>query len=174
MCIRDRPQDYKLAFKWFTKAAEQGYASAQFNLGSMYNQGDGVPQDDKMAFKWYAKAAEQGYVNAQLNLGDMYRDGVGVPNDDKMAFKWYTKAAEQGYADAQFELGEMYGLGRGVPQDYIKAHMWSNVYLQNNALIFRVVAKNNIKKFEKQMTPEQITKARKLASQCYTKKFKGC
>ena len=104
----------------------------------------------------------------------MYRDGVGVPNDDKMAFKWYTKAAEQGYADAQFELGEMYGLGRGVPQDYIKAHMWSNVYLQNNALILRAVAKNNIKKFEKQMTPEQITKARKLASQCYTKKFKGC
>ena len=108
------------------------------------------------------------------NLGIMYARGRGVPKDFKMAFKQYTKAAEQGYADAQFELGEMYGLGLGVPQDYIKAHMWSNVYLQNNALILRVVAKNNIKKFEKQMTPEQITKARELASQCYTKKFKGC
>ena len=65
---RGVPQDYKLAFKWFTKAAEQGYASAQFNLGSMYNQGDGVPQDDKMAFKWYTKAAEQGYEINQIKI----------------------------------------------------------------------------------------------------------
>ena len=168
------PKDYKMAFKWYAKAAEQGYANAQHNLGVMYERGRGLAQDYKIAFKWYAKAAEQGYKIAQNNLGVMYDRGRGVPKDYKLAFKWFTKAAEQGYADAQFELGEMYGLGRGVPQDYIKAHMWSNVYLQNNALILRVVAKNNIKNFEKQMTPEQITKARKLASQCYTKKFKGC
>ena len=35
-------------------------------------------------------------------------------------------------------------------------------------------ANTNIKKFEKKMSPEQITKAQELVSQCYAKKFKGC
>jgi len=39
------PQDYKEAVKWYLKAAEQGYALAQFNLGNMYYNGDGVLQD---------------------------------------------------------------------------------------------------------------------------------
>ena len=39
------PQDYAEAIKWYRKAAEQGYASAQYNLGIMYDDGEGVPQD---------------------------------------------------------------------------------------------------------------------------------
>ena len=39
------PQDYEEAIKWYRLAAEQGYASAQYNLGVMYDNGDGVPQD---------------------------------------------------------------------------------------------------------------------------------
>ena len=97
-----------------------------------------------------------------------------LQQDLKMAVKLYTIAAEQGYADAQFELGVMYGLGRGVAQDFIKGHMWSNIYLQSNELEMRDWANTNIKNFEKKMSPEQITKAQELASQCYIKKFKGC
>jgi TPR repeat protein len=40
--------------------AEQGYASAQYNLGRMYANGDGVPEDDAEAVRWYRLAAEQG------------------------------------------------------------------------------------------------------------------
>ena len=36
------PQDYEQAFKWYTKAAEQGYAQAQNNLGVCYQGGKGV------------------------------------------------------------------------------------------------------------------------------------
>ena len=39
------PQDYAQAVKWYRKAAEQGYANAQFNLGLMYTKVEGVPQD---------------------------------------------------------------------------------------------------------------------------------
>ena len=39
--------------------AEQGYADAQFNLGSMYRKGEGVPENDAEAVKWYRKAADQ-------------------------------------------------------------------------------------------------------------------
>ena len=50
-------------------AAEQGYAGAQYNLGLMYAQGEGVPEDDAEAVRWYQMAAEQGQAGAQFNLG---------------------------------------------------------------------------------------------------------
>ena len=83
-------------FNQCTAEAKQGDATAQFNLGWMYRQGQGVTQDDKAAVIWYTKAAEQGHARAQYNLGNMYRQGRGVAQDDKTAVIWYTKAAEQG------------------------------------------------------------------------------
>jgi len=55
------------------KAAEQGNADAQFNLGLMYNSGEGVPRDDAETVKLWRKAAEQGHAEAQLRL-DMMKD----------------------------------------------------------------------------------------------------
>ena len=46
------------AVRWYRKAAEQGDAAAQFNLGSMYDDGRGVAQSSSEAFKWYRKAAD--------------------------------------------------------------------------------------------------------------------
>ena len=65
-------EDYETAYKLFLPLAEQGDADAQFNLGVMYDEGDGVPQDYKEAFKWYRLAAEQGDAFAQFELGVMY------------------------------------------------------------------------------------------------------
>ena len=57
--------------------AEQGHASAQSNLGLMYDNGEGVPEDDAEAVRWYRLAAEQGLAEAQSNLGFMYDKGEG-------------------------------------------------------------------------------------------------
>ena len=48
------------AAKWYRKAADQGHADAQYNLGLMYAQGEGVPEDDVQAYKWWNLAAAQG------------------------------------------------------------------------------------------------------------------
>ena len=53
------PQDYAEAMKWYRLAAEQGDASAQYNLGLMYADGRGVPQDDETAYMWFDLAASQ-------------------------------------------------------------------------------------------------------------------
>src|ERR1039458_10081653 len=45
-------QDYAEAARWYRKAAEQGNAIAQTNLGTMYFQGQGVPQDYAEAVRW--------------------------------------------------------------------------------------------------------------------------
>ena len=59
------------------KAAEQGEAKAQNNLGYMYDQGEGVPEDDSEAVKWYRKAAEQGHAWSQVQPGRHVRQGQG-------------------------------------------------------------------------------------------------
>ena len=51
--------------KEMLQAAEQGNATAQYNLGVMYDNGQGVRQDDAQAVQWYRKAAEQGHAKAQ-------------------------------------------------------------------------------------------------------------
>lgn len=52
-------QDYKQAVYWFTKAAEQGSAIAQYNLGMCYYYGHGVKKDEKKAQYWYDKSQEE-------------------------------------------------------------------------------------------------------------------
>ena len=50
--------------------ADQGLAEAQFNLGIMYDGGQGVAQDYAEAVRWFRKAADQSLAAAQFNLGD--------------------------------------------------------------------------------------------------------
>jgi hypothetical protein len=71
------------------KAADQGYAKAQSNLGIAYAFGKGVLKDDKKAVYWYQKAADQGQAKTQFNLGVKYAFGKGVLKDDKQAVYWY-------------------------------------------------------------------------------------
>ena len=62
-------QDFKEAVKWYRKAADQGYASAQLSLGRMYESGDGVLKDDVIAYAWYNITA----VNGE-ELAKKYKD----------------------------------------------------------------------------------------------------
>jgi hypothetical protein len=67
------PQDDHQAAAWYRRAAEQGYADAQFNLGLMYAKGEGVPSDYREGVAWIRRAAEQGHTGAQellLELGE--------------------------------------------------------------------------------------------------------
>ena len=160
--------DYATALREWKPLAGQGDSSAQYNLGLMYDNGEGVPQDYKIAVKWYRRAAEQGYTNAQNNLGLMYRKGQGVSQDYKTAVKWYRRAAEQGDAYAQHNLGVMYAFGKGVQKDYIYAHMWGNIAASNGAV------RKVLDFVEKKMTPSQIAESQKLARECIRKKYKRC
>ena len=63
--------DYATALREWQPLAEQGYADAQYNLGWMYDNGQGVPQNDKTAVKWYRLAAEQGHTLAQKKLNQL-------------------------------------------------------------------------------------------------------
>jgi hypothetical protein len=87
------PQDFTQAADLYRRAAEQGNASAQFNLGLLYDNGEGVDKDYAQAAAWYRKAAEQGVARAQFNLGAMYAKGDGVPVNFVEAYFWLDLAA---------------------------------------------------------------------------------
>jgi hypothetical protein len=86
--------DFVTALREWRPLAQQGSASAQHNLGTMYTNGQGVPQDYKEAVKWYRLAADQGNASAQYNLGVMYTNGQGgVIQSRVVAFALYNLSA---------------------------------------------------------------------------------
>lgn len=107
------------------RKAEQGDATAQYNLGVLYETRSGVEEDDIQAAQWYEKAAAQGHAEAQFHLGLLYQFDKGVPHDSVTAAQWYEKAAVQGHAEAQFRLGQLYEIGfDNVQQDGTQAVKW--------------------------------------------------
>ena len=143
--------------------AEQGHDLAQFNLGSMYLNGQGVPQDDAEAVRWYRLAADQGHADAQGNLGAMLLNGQGVPQDHAEAVRWFRAAADQGNAFAQGNLGTMYSNGWGVPQDYVAAHMWFNLAAAQSSEEHHDTFAQARDYAAERMTAEQVAEARRRA-----------
>lgn len=118
------PLDLVEAAKWYRLAAEQGDQFAMFNLGCIYEEGQGINPDFSEAMKWYGLSADQGNTLAQFRLGVMYAEAKGVPQDDERAVELYALAANQGHAEAQNNLGAMYNAGHGIRQDSRKAARW--------------------------------------------------
>ena len=88
--------DYATALKQWQPLAERGSEAAEFNLGLLYFDGNGVPQNYSEAVRWFEKAADQGYTKAQHNLGEMYAVGKGVKRDYVQSYKWLSICASGG------------------------------------------------------------------------------
>jgi TPR repeat protein len=59
------------AVTWYRRAAGQGLAAGQFNLGRMYAAGRGIRQSDVEAYKWFTLAAAQGHGEARRQLPEV-------------------------------------------------------------------------------------------------------
>jgi uncharacterized protein len=155
--------DPKRAVQLFTRAANQGFAIAQFELAECYDKGTGVPQDPLRAAEWYEKAARQGNDRAQASLGYLYDVGIGVQQNMAQALQWYHMAAANGNAVAQYNLGSMHANGHGVQQNVMQAAMWFNIVEVNADTTRRGAAEQARRQVEAQMTAEQIAESKRLA-----------
>ncbi len=111
-------KDLKEAGAWYRKAADQGHAKAQSEMGVFNKNGwiDGASPSE--AKRWWLMAAAKGDADACSSLAlEAQRQSLearlkGDATLQKQfrdeAMKWYTKAAEAGDRGSQFELGEMY------------------------------------------------------------------
>lgn len=151
-------QDYTQVKEWLTRAAENGYPRAQYDLGRLYggdmnlsgtlsdeidseydaiqvfntNSGTNNPDYDMAAF-WFLQAAEQNHREAQAAIGDYYMQGYSQEfgKDGRLAVHWLTRASDAGSACATFTLGTAYERGIGVSVNYTKAY---TLYVKANTL----------------------------------------
>lgn len=162
--------DYEAALKEWRPLAEQGSAEAQFNLGIIYDKGEGVLKDIEEAVRWYRLAAKQGHANAQTILGLMYYEGDAISEDLQEAKHWTRLAARQGHAIAQGWLGLIHAEGKGAPKNAVAAHMWYSASLANgyeNAGRLR-------DDLEATMPPDQIAQATQMAKTCLSSNYANC
>ncbi len=119
-----QPATTETSFSALQYAAEGGHPIAQWKLGRMYANGDGVAQDDLRAFEYFSRlvnahatdspATPQAPVvaNAFVALGRYYL--AGIPNskvkaDRERARDMFSYAASYfGNADAQYDLARLY------------------------------------------------------------------
>ena len=151
--------DYTAALREWQPLAKQGQAVAQYHIGLLYANGQGVSKDDAEARQWYEKAAVQGHANAQVNLGSLYDYGRGGLQDFKMAARWYLRAANQGNNLAQQKLGLLYERGDGVQKDHVQAYMWYKLGAADGGTI-AVMRRDEL---AVRMTSDQLVEAKKLA-----------
>ena len=107
------------------RAANLGYAPAQFYLAKLYEAGEaGVPKDLAEARRWTERAAEGGERKAMHNLALYEFEGTGGPRDMEAAAQWFRKAADRGVVDSQYNLAKLYDAGYGVPKNPAEAYKW--------------------------------------------------
>jgi hypothetical protein len=79
--------------KWYRRAAEQGHAGAQSNLGAIYGEGQGVPQDYVLAHMWFSLAAAEGNEKAVQNrdLAEKRMTPAEMSKAERLAREWLEK-----------------------------------------------------------------------------------
>ncbi|NOT84979.1 MAG: sel1 repeat family protein [Methylococcaceae bacterium] len=107
------------ALVWFEKAANQGYAAAQVQMGMLYKTGLYVEQNRDVADSWFTKAANKGDRYAQYRLARQF-----IPRDLNKASNLLESSAKQGYGSAQNDLCNFFQEGIGVIPDIDKAKYW--------------------------------------------------
>lgn len=86
--------EYEKAYNIMRSLAEaSNHAYAQYYVGMMYLNGQGVEQDYAKAGEWFLKAAENRVPQAQYKLGRLYFDGNGMPRDFERAYAWFRVGA---------------------------------------------------------------------------------
>jgi TPR repeat protein len=129
-----------------TALAEEGHPIAQWKLGRMYANGDGVTQDDLRAFQYFSRIANahaednphapQAAIVAKafVELGRYYLEGIPnskIKADPERAREMFSYAASYfGNADAQYDLGRLYLQGIGAPRDAKYGARWLGLAAQ--------------------------------------------
>lgn len=93
--------NYAEAYCRWKPLAERGYAEAQYHLGWLHANGNGMVVDIQTALAWWRKAAAQGHADAQFAVALAYTTGEGITADLNEAVNWYLAAARRGHPDAR-------------------------------------------------------------------------
>ena len=122
--IKSFNKDDSKDFKALHSAATQSDPQAQFQLGVMYENGEGVSQDKSKAAWWYRKSVEQGFADGQNALAKLYYFNMELEPVFNESIAWFEKAAAQGQPEAQFYIGFFYEKDSEITKDYDQSLKW--------------------------------------------------
>ncbi len=114
-------QNYKQAAVWFARAASQGHAPSQNQLGQYLFVGHGVDADPATALQWLKAAASSGDPQYVFDYASALEGAPGSLADKAQAAQVYAQAAERGHLEAMVSLAVMFQNGVGVTQDLQRA-----------------------------------------------------
>lgn len=112
------------AFKYYLKAAEDGYIRAMFYTGLAYYFATGVKQNYPEAFRWFNDASNEGHIPSLYYKGKMLLAGDGCMQDLEEGIALLKTATENDEKHAQFDLGNCYLVGKGVEENEDLAMEW--------------------------------------------------
>ena len=116
--------EYVDALKAYGRSAKNGNSEAQYRIGMMFLEGDGLNANPQDAAYWFRKAAQNGHAPSQFAIGECFMNGTGVQQDTRMAAEWFWRAAEQGHPEASLYVARMYRDGIGMRQDMARARKY--------------------------------------------------
>jgi len=119
--------DLETAASFLRRAAQKGVAPAQYDLGKLYERGQGVDKDIIEARTLIQKAAEAGHVSAMYDYALFLAEGEGGAKSEPDAVTWFQQAAEHGHVDAQYNLGVVHAEGIGTERNLAEALFWFEV-----------------------------------------------
>ena len=114
-------ENYHQAITNYKFAHKRKETIGSFNLGLIYERGEGCAVDYKKARELYFEGASAGHKESMAQLGGLFLNGYGGGLDYREAYKWYNKAAELGDRGAMYQLGLFYETGVATNLDYSKA-----------------------------------------------------
>lgn len=143
------------------RAANMGYAPAQFDLSKAYQSGAlGLRKDEAESRRWTERAAQAGDPRAMHNLGLAFFHGSGGPMNKTTAAQWFRRAADLGMGDSQYNLASLHEQGFGVQQNAAEAYKWYLIAAKGGDAEARAAAE----RVKRGLTPEQRDVAEKSAA----------
>lgn len=125
--VKLKEGDLEAATSFLRRAAQKGVAPAQYDLGKLYERGNGVERDLAEARNLIQKAAEAGHVGAMYDYALFLAEGEGGPRSEPDAVTWFNAAATHGLVDAQYNLGVVHAEGIGTAKNLAEALFWFEV-----------------------------------------------
>jgi TPR repeat protein len=155
------------------RAAQQGDAQAQTELGFMYLRGDQVVADIDIAARWFLRASQLGSFKARYALGTLLCATCVPAPDYAEAAKRFRAAAEHGAALAQANLALLLAEGRGAAKDQVEALMWYELATRAQQEGVAELAMRERDALASRLTPQQISEAKSRAERFTPKTAKN-
>lgn len=125
---KNNDESFRQAYLLFKDAAAKNNPDAEYNLGVLYLNGQGVQANEAEAAKWFRKASVHGHMVAQFNLAQ-YELDLG---NYREAVRWFKNAADRGNIIAANNLGTLYFDGKGVEKSDLMAFKYFEIAAKRN------------------------------------------